>query len=250
MVEQNNLTTLAKRLRPLLGSYVQNLAGQLVGEGPGIDIVKSGNLNIIGLGGDTVLLYDNAGNPVAEFATITLALAAATSGQLVETPPGTFTESFTVPTGVGLSSTGNNTIVSGTIILGGNNSFLRGIALSLTDNSAGTLIGIIGPPSGLAIVNDSSMEIINNGAGDAWGIETQNGNLITKNVYIEVTTNGGGDSLGFVGNGAGDCHANNSIIYATAIAGGHAHDFTIISGVGNIYATDGEIRATTSPVGI
>lgn len=91
------------------------------GEGPGIDITDDG----IGLGGDTVLLYHDDGTPVSEFTTITLAMAAASSGELVEVPPGIFIEDFTVPAGVGLVSKGNNSIIHGTITLGGQSSHMK-----------------------------------------------------------------------------------------------------------------------------
>lgn len=95
MADENNLTTLAKRLRPLLGRYIENLAGQLIGEGPGIDVVKSGNLNMVGLGGDTILLYHANGNPVSEYTFtdtgINAALAAATAGDIIQLPAGTLT---------------------------------------------------------------------------------------------------------------------------------------------------------------
>jgi hypothetical protein len=101
MADENNITTLAKRLRPLLGGYVQNLAGLLLGEGPGIDVVKSGNLNTVGLGGDTILLYNSNLDPVEEFpvtdAGLTAALAAASSGDIVLLPSSSIAGDHTIP---------------------------------------------------------------------------------------------------------------------------------------------------------
>jgi len=79
-------------------------------EGPGIDLVGLQ----VGLGGDSFLLYDDeTAAPVAEYATLTLALAAAVSGQMVETPGGSYTETVTIPAGVTVCSKGNNTVIHG-----------------------------------------------------------------------------------------------------------------------------------------
>jgi hypothetical protein len=163
------------------------------GEGPGIDITA----DAIGLGGDTILLYDDSGLPVAEYSTITLALAAAATGNLVLTPPGLFTEDFTVPAGVGLRS-----IVAGTITLGGNNSFLKEITLALTANSASTIIGVIGPPSGEAIINDCSFLITNNGAGNAYAIQMDDGDLQILHCDCR-SISVGGDGFGVFWDGDG-----------------------------------------------
>src|SRR5512139_2336651 len=87
------LTTLAKRLRPFLAGQVQAMAGAgvLMTEGPDIDIIGQ----TIGRGGDMILLFDSGGNPVAEYAAtgagLIAALAAATSGDIVEIPALTIT---------------------------------------------------------------------------------------------------------------------------------------------------------------
>ena len=53
----------------MLGSgLVSGVAGDSVQEGPGIDVIGAGRARTVGLGGDTILLYDSAGAPVAEFA--------------------------------------------------------------------------------------------------------------------------------------------------------------------------------------
>ena len=66
------------------------------GEGPGIDVTS----DAVGLGGDSILLYHANGNPVSEYATVTLACAAAASGDRIELPPQSLTEDFTVPADV------------------------------------------------------------------------------------------------------------------------------------------------------
>lgn len=86
-----------------------------VGEGPGVDVTA----NAVGLGGDTVLLYDSGGDPVAEFAAtdggLTAALAAATAGDVIKLPAGTIAGNHTIPAGVMVLGFGESSVLSGTI---------------------------------------------------------------------------------------------------------------------------------------
>jgi hypothetical protein len=181
-------------------------------EGPGIDIIGTQ----VGIGGDTVLLYDHGGLPVAEFATITLAMAAASAGQLVQTPPGTFTEDFTIPAGVGLASIGNNTIVAGTITLGGASSYTKGITVSLVGNSGGTLVGVIGPAAGIAAINDCSIVVTNNGAGDAYGVQVNDGELLDYCSHIQGISIGG-SGYGVYWAGSGHVSINSGSVYGSTL---------------------------------
>jgi len=216
-----------------------------VTEGPGIDLVGPQ----VGLGGDSFLLYDDGGLPVAEYVTLTLALAAASAGQVVITPAGVFTEDVTVPPGVGVKSTGNNTILAGIISLGGNNSFLKSITLALTLNSAGDIAGIIGPPSGEAILNDCTIVVTNNGAGNAYVIQVGDGNILVWNSILKCYTNGGGDALAIYGisESIGICQAEDNMIYAIAVGGGVGHG-AATDGLADFWIWGGKIEATTSPI--
>ena len=62
------LTTLARRLRPFLPIRYQPLSSAVVIEGPDIDLVRLRAGVQVGRGGDTILLFDSGGNPVAEYA--------------------------------------------------------------------------------------------------------------------------------------------------------------------------------------
>ena len=249
MADKNNLTTSAKRLRPLLGNFIQGLVKSVIGEGPGIDLVVSGDITTVGLGGDSFLLYDDGGNPVAEYATLTLALAAASAGQVVITPAGTFTENVTVPAGVGVRSIGNNTILAGVISLGGNNSFLKSITIALTVNSAGDAAGVIGPPSGEAIINDCTIVVTNNGAGNAYSVQVGNGNILILKSNLKCYANGGGDALAIYGalETVGICNSDGTIIWAIAVGGGVGHG-AATDGSADFKIKGGEIIATTSPI--
>jgi hypothetical protein len=212
-------------------------------EGPGIDLVGAQ----VGLGGDTVLLYDNIGNPVAEFATVALALAASWSGQMVVLMPGTYIEDIIIPEGVCVTCFGNDSKISGSVVLGGHNSQIKGVVTELIGNSAGDLIGITGPPTGKGLINNCSITVTNNGAGQARGIEVDNGDLVSKNCDIIVTSNGGGNAYAMYGAGAGIGHSNNNLTEIYITAGGEAHGYIEV-GSGDIYVTAGSVDADTSPV--
>lgn len=102
-----------------------------VGEGPGIAVTGT----TVGLGGDSVLLADSGGAVMREYpATATgfaAALAAAASGDRIDTPAGTLAGDHTIPAGVFVS--GPATTFSGAIT---NNGVLLGarVAGTLTNN--------------------------------------------------------------------------------------------------------------------
>lgn len=79
--------------------------GDTVSEGPGIDIV-AGASKAIGLGGDTILLFNCDGSPVEEFPATTIglnsAIAAADSGDIIQLPATT----ITLPSGDTIYSVG------------------------------------------------------------------------------------------------------------------------------------------------
>jgi len=213
-------------------------------EGPGIDIVGLQ----VGLGGDTVLLYDDGGNPVAEYATITLALAAAAVGNLVWVPQGVFTEDITIPAGVTVASLANGSIIAGAVTLAGDDSHIKGMIIQLVGDSAGALVGITGPATGVGLINDCSVSVTNNGAGDAIGVMGDDGDMRSIDCICDITTNGGGDAIGFysASGKVGEMFPNNSTIDANALVGGDGYGFATDGG--NIWATDGQVRASTAPV--
>lgn len=94
MTRITRTTRTAKIEKPFYAGASGDVAlGALIsGEGPGIDVTTGG---AIGLGGDTILLYDCGGAPVAEYAFssagLSAALAAADSGDIVWIPAGTIT---------------------------------------------------------------------------------------------------------------------------------------------------------------
>lgn len=194
------LTTLAKRLRPFIQGQVGAISttGALMQEGPGIDLIG----NIIGLGGDTVLLYHTAGNPVTEyaltFAGISSALAIATTGEWVRINAAcTISGDIDIPAGVELraDSMGQITVIGK--ITAGNNSKLTNITVANVANSANELYGVVGPTSGSAYLSNCDISAIQSGSGNAYavgainGLTANNGNIYCDDCKLYGSSVGG-----------------------------------------------------------
>lgn len=102
--------------------------GQAVAEGPDIDLVYSGGTAVVGRGGDTVLLFDSGGAPVAEYAATSAgvlaaaAAAAAGSGDMVQIPSVSITlgSTLTIASGVTLCGfTRYSSLITGDIVVNG-----------------------------------------------------------------------------------------------------------------------------------
>lgn len=126
-------------------SSAVNVVRSVVVEGPGIDVTSDAT---VGLGGDTILLYKANGNPVAEYATLAAAAAAAGSGDTIVLPSQTIalTAGVTLPAGVALVGMGDKSIISasgfsGTAITLAADAMCRSFALAFVSNGT-TAIGI------------------------------------------------------------------------------------------------------------
>lgn len=190
---EEKLTTLAKRLRPFLSGQIGAMAasGAFMNEGPGIDLVG----NTIGLGGDTILLYNSDGTPVEEWpateAGLVQALAAAASGNVVELPAGTITltAGITIPSVIhvhGISREKSIITYAPTITGGGNNigidNKLGGIIENFTYNYNPTITNDGG--------NDTNCYGIYNGTYPATP-----GNI--RNLAVNVTPVNGASNTGY-----------------------------------------------------
>ena len=142
----NDLTTLAKRLRPLLVSLTSGVINQTfaAGEGPGIDLVGT----VIGLGLDSILISHANGDPASEYATISAACAAASAGDIIFiAKPGTFAEGVSVPANVGLVGLGRDkTKITGQVTLG-DGALLYNLSVDVA-GTTGDVYGIVGPGYG------------------------------------------------------------------------------------------------------
>jgi hypothetical protein len=175
---------LLKDLKPFFLRWLTQSAeaGLTVGEGPGIDVVGA----TVGLGGDTVLLYDAGGDPVREYAAdatgLAAALAAAASGDIVEIPAGTITANPTIGAGVTLRGRGWASIING-YVLGGVNSKLDNCKVYQSVNTSSDIVGVIGPDAaGTFYVRDVFIELIQAGAGKALGALARGG----AGAYLEL----------------------------------------------------------------
>ena len=194
------LTTLAKRLRPFIAGMVGNMAsgGAFVTEGPGIDIVGQ----TVGLGGDTILLYDSSGSPVAEYAAsaagLTAALGAATTGDIVIIDyPGTITGDFSIPATVMLTSHSRYQVtIVGQVTLN-DDSTIYNLTVANQANSAAVIYGVVGPVTGSANIMLCDVSARQAGAGNAYaigatrGASLNNGNLVVQDCYLFGDSTGG-----------------------------------------------------------
>ena len=109
------------------------------------DTLVDGNGNA--LGGLNGIVLQN-GTSSVEYATITLALAAASSGDIVRVPPGTYAESFTIPAGVVVRSVGGisvtnitGALATGTrVTLGGTSAKLDGFKVTLPTDATPAIL--------------------------------------------------------------------------------------------------------------
>ncbi len=215
------LTTLAKRLRPLMVAVSE--ATLTAGEGPGIDIAD----NKVGLGGDAILLYKSNGDPVAEFAAteagLTAALAAAASGNVVLLPAVTIAGNHSVPAGVTLLGISpESCILTGTLTLG-EGAALMDIAVAPTATDGNPLVGVAAPSSGEARIYNCRIAPVNNGAGGVHAVHvSSSGDLVCHNCYLDGSGALGGGS-GYAGYRDPESAGNLKIIGGTAL-GSNADD--------------------------
>ena len=171
----------------------------------GVDIYVSGRS--VNRKGNTILVYNGDALPLSEYAAtsagLTAALAAAGSGDVVWLAPGDYTDSYTVPAGVGMVTMDNNAALSGPVNLGAS-SYLKGVTIDYTASSADAIAAVTGPASGTAILNDCHVECTNTGAGNAYAVQVGNGDVMLWECWVEGTASGGGDGYGIYG-GNGDC---------------------------------------------
>jgi hypothetical protein len=162
---------------------------------PGADISINGWT--ISRAGNRVLLFGGDGAPVAEYlgdasgmaAALTAALAAATTGDVIQCPAGTIAGDHTVGAGVEVVGRGRaNTILSGQITLG-DGAVLRDLAVTRTASQAGDLIGIVAPASGMAYVIGCDIAV-NNATGDGFPVQLQDGDIALR--WCSLSAQSGG----------------------------------------------------------
>lgn len=159
----------------------------------GVDIRVSGYQ--VSRAGSGVLLFSGGGALLAEYATIATALAAATSGDIVEIPAGTLTENVTIPAGVTLRGMGAATVIDGAVRLGEGARLIDATA-SLADTDSDDLVVVTGGNSAVCVhvtvIGEQS------GAGAIIGIVSTADSADTPmrcyDCQIDVENSGGGSA--------------------------------------------------------
>jgi len=142
-----------------------------IGEGAGIDITGSPPEQTVGLGLDLPLVIHNDGSPASEYATLAAALSAATSGDVILLPPGTYSGDITVPAGASVVGVNReDCVIDGQVTLS-NGSVLANLSIIRSENSASDVYGVLAPASGgTGWIYGCTISVENAGAGGAYGI--------------------------------------------------------------------------------
>ena len=168
--------------------------------------------------GSGILLFSGSGALLAEYATIATALAAATSGDIVEIPAGTLTENVTVPAGVTLRGRGWASIING-YVLGGVGAKLDNLKVYQSVNTSSDIIGVMGPDAaGTFYVRDVFVELIQAGSGKALGMLARGGAgaILEWQGGIRVRVSGGtGSRWAFAVDDGGAMFCNHGNVKAT-----------------------------------
>lgn len=176
------------------------------------------------------------------FATISAALAAAQSGDVVQVFPGTYVETFTIPSGVAVIGVNqDNCIVSKTVntatdlVTMSDNTSLEDLTLTLSSNSHVFLRGVVFP--GTSTVNSDLTNVFlavdNSGAStggtsNVYGIHSngtgspREDQIAIRNCTIAVASAGLGNKRGVMCDTTGDVHMRASNIVVTNNGGGSA----------------------------
>jgi hypothetical protein len=230
----DNLTTRAKRLRPLLLRIAQG-ATQANEWDNIILIVADG-------GGATYYDPDNTG--------FAAAIAAASSGDVIYVPPASISGNHTIPAGVEIWGAGQQeTIFTGTITNNGicNNFKING---NLVQNSGSRAVLIfVAVSSGTGITQSAAAEIshcrVQVGTGATYGIDISDGFL--TNTF--VGTDGGGSNIGVYSHGStvDIFHCR----FAGAAAGGLINESNYVNNCVFEGTVDGDgLRHTTSDAAV
>jgi hypothetical protein len=182
-----------------IGNTAALSAERALTEGPDIDLVDGGaNSTItVGRGGDTILLFDSGGSPLAEFAAteagLTAALAAATSGDTVWLPSITIGGDHTLIANVAVIGASRfGSILSGQVT-GASGARLENCSVTRSANDANALYGIVAPGAGTTMLAGVHVSVTQAGAGNAAAIyAAAGGNVEAWNCSLRAPAGGAG----------------------------------------------------------
>lgn len=148
-----------------------------VREGPDISLLG----NVIGAGGDSIVIYDAGGEPLAEYTTLSAALAAAASGDMVRIPAGTITGNYTLTAGVTVRGIGVQASILTGQITGAAGAALENLSITRTANDSSKLCAVVGPGSGNLTIRECDISATQSGAGTGYAVSVGLGNVYIYN---------------------------------------------------------------------
>jgi hypothetical protein len=168
------------------------------------------------------------------FVTIHGALNAASYGDIVQLFPGTYNESFIIPSGVSIIGINSNAVIisqnvttATDLVTMGENSRLENVTLSLTSSSHVQLRGIVfpGTTAATATVKSVSLTVDNSSAGSGssiiYGVHSTGTGIPAKQTValhastITVNSTGGGSKRGVLVDAANNYHIRDCDIAIT-----------------------------------
>lgn len=196
-------------------TYIELLQEVEIAAGPGIDVAGVSPSYTVGLGLELPLLLRGDGaTPAAEYATLALALAAASSGDTIWLPPGTYTGNHTVPAGVGVIGLSREHCILTGLIIGADGADLESLTISRTADDTDILRGVVGPASGTFRVHACNVVVTQSGTGNAYAAALDDeGDMEIWNSYLH------GSSVGGVGYGGERAGGGNLYLYFCRVVG-------------------------------
>jgi hypothetical protein len=201
---QNNITTLARRLKPfIMSTAMATAAGQAV----------------------KIIVHHRDGAP-AEYFDVTdegwdLAAAACRVYDTIVSPPASYSSAHTVPGSVGYWGHGPGPTVHTAALTFSANSLGMDLRVAVSANDANEAIGIVGPATGTAWINRVSVDVTQAGAGNATGVKAGEGLLIMRGCVVETVTSGAGMAAALTSsNEAGNAEIHETVLLGTASGAG------------------------------
>jgi hypothetical protein len=224
---QNNITTLARRLKPFIMSTAMAAeASQAV----------------------KIVVYHRDGAP-AEYFDVDdtgwdLAAAACRDYDTMVSPPALYSAAHTVPANVTYWGHGPGpTLHTATLTYSAGSIGMDHIIIISADD-ANEAVGVVGPATGTAWINRVSVGVTQAGAGDTTGVKAGAGTLILRDVPTEVTANGAGLANGLTCNSGGAVEIYEAPM--EGIAGGTAAAYGVYVADGDVSIWGGKCLGTTA----
>jgi hypothetical protein len=183
---QNNITTLARRLKPfIMSTAMATAAGQAV----------------------KIVVHHRDGAP-AEYFDVTdagwdLAAAACRDYDTITSPPASYSSAHTVPATVGYWGHGPGPTVHTATLTFSANSLGMDLRVAVNADDANEAVGLVGPATGTAWINRVSVGVTQAGSGAATGVKAGAGTLVLRDVPTEATANGAGTACALTCNDGG-----------------------------------------------